>query len=236
MTDELMRTFGIGAGSLGNLSAFYLYFYVAMQIPTGILVDSWGPRKLLIAGSIAVAVGASLFGSTDNFAVACAGRAIIGGAAAVGWLVTLKLATHWFPAKKFAMLSGLGLMFGNLGALTAQVPLRLAIDRFSWRPVVFFSAGAVLLVGLLAFFFVKNDPTNDGYASYAPVGVQRKHLSVWELLKGFKSIFAYRNTWLIFFAQGGLVGSILAFTGLWGSPFLKAKQKALRLQTKASLA
>jgi sugar phosphate permease len=114
MTDELMRAFGIGAASLGNLSAFYFYFYVAMQIPTGILVDSWGARKLLIAGSVAAAMGALLFGSTDNFAIACAGRAIIGGATAVGWLVLLKLATHWFPARRFAMLSGLGLLFGNL--------------------------------------------------------------------------------------------------------------------------
>src|ERR1035438_8970783 len=64
MTDELMRAFSIGAGSLGNLSAFYFYFYVAMQIPTGILVDSWGARKLLISGSVAAAVGAVLFGST----------------------------------------------------------------------------------------------------------------------------------------------------------------------------
>src|SRR3984885_11957230 len=75
MTDELMRAFGIGAASLGNLSAFYLYFYVAMQIPTGILVDSWGARKLLIAGSIAGALGAVLFGSTSDFVVACFGRA-----------------------------------------------------------------------------------------------------------------------------------------------------------------
>src|SRR5580698_9744175 len=51
MTEELMRTFSIGAGSLGNLSAFFFYSYVAMQIPTGILIDSWGARKLLIAGS-----------------------------------------------------------------------------------------------------------------------------------------------------------------------------------------
>jgi MFS family permease len=223
MTDELMRAFNIGAGSLGNLSAFYFYFYVAMQIPTGILVDSWGARKLLIAGSISAAVGAFLFGSTDHFALACAGRAIIGGATAVGWLVLLKLATHWFPARKFAMLSGLGLFFGNIGALTAQVPLRIAIQSFGWRPVVFVSAGAVLLVGVLAFFFVKNDPIDDGYKSYAPVEVQRSHMSIWELLKGFKSIFGYRNTWLIFFAQGGLVGSILAFTGLWGAPFLRAR-------------
>ncbi len=232
MTEELMGTFHIGAAGLGNLSAFYFYFYVAMQIPTGILVDSWGARKLLIAGSVAAALGAFLFGFTDSFILACAGRAIIGGATAVGWLVLLKLATHWFPARKFAMLSGLGLLFGNIGALTAQVPLRLAIQHVGWRPVVFVSAAVVLAVGILAFFFVKNDPVDDGYTSYAPIAVQRKHASVIDLLKGFKSIFAYRNTWLIFFAQGGLVGSILAFTGLWGAPFLRARYGLL--PTKAA--
>ncbi len=105
MTDELMRAFSIGAGGLGTLSGFYFYFYVAMQIPTGILVDTWGARKLLIAGSVSAAIGAFFFGSTHDFALACAGRAIVGGSTAVGWLVLLKLATHWFPAKRFAMLS-----------------------------------------------------------------------------------------------------------------------------------
>src|ERR1700683_3631788 len=52
ITSELMRSFGIGAKDLGNLSAFYFYAYVAMQIPTGVLVDSWGARKLLMAGSL----------------------------------------------------------------------------------------------------------------------------------------------------------------------------------------
>jgi MFS family permease len=223
MTDELMSAFDIGAGKLGNLSAFYFYFYVAMQIPTGILVDSWGARNLLIAGSISAAIGAFLFGSTHSFILACAGRAIIGGATAVGWLVILKLATHWFPAKRFAMLSGLGLFFGNIGALTAQVPLRIAIQNFGWRAVVFISAAATLGVGLMAMLFVRNDPVADGYKSYAPAEVQRGEIPIRELAKGFKSIFGYRNTWLIFFAQGGLVGSILAFTGLWGGPFLRIR-------------
>ena len=62
MTDELMSAFHIGASGLGNLSAFYFYFYVAMQIPTGVLIDSWGARKLLIAGSCTAALGAILFG------------------------------------------------------------------------------------------------------------------------------------------------------------------------------
>src|ERR1700722_10720826 len=85
MTSELMRDFKIGAGSLGNLSAFYFYFYVAMQIPIGTLTNSWGPRKLLACGAISAAAGTFLFGSTSNFAVACIGRAIIGGSNRLGW-------------------------------------------------------------------------------------------------------------------------------------------------------
>lgn len=224
MTSELMHSFGIGAKDLGNLSAFYFYAYVAMQIPTGILVDSWGARKLLIAGSISAAVGTFLFGSTGNFALACAGRAIVGGATAVGWLVLLKLATHWFPARRFAMLSGLGLFFGNIGALTAQVPLRLMIEHFGWRVVVLGSGAVVLGVCLLAWGLVRNDPAEKQFLSYAPAALQRQDQnSLAALGAGFRKVFEYRNTWLIFFAQGSMVGSILAFTGLWGTPFLKSR-------------
>jgi MFS family permease len=224
MTSELMRSFGIGAKDLGTLSAFYFYAYVVMQIPTGVLVDSWGARKLLIAGSISAAAGTLLFGVTENYAVACLGRAIIGGATAVGWIVLLKLATHWFPSRRFAMLAGLGLFFGNVGALAAQVPLRLLIEGFGWRAVVLGSAAVILGVWVLALTLVKNDPCDQGFVSYAPSALQqREKPKLLQLLAGFKNIFGYRNTWLIFLAQGGSVGPILAFTGLWGAPFLKAR-------------
>src|SRR5581483_6709995 len=85
MTRELMGAFQIGAAELGTLSGIFFYFYVAMQLPTGVLVDAWGPRKLLIVGGIAAAGGTILFGATDNFALACAGRAVAGGATAVEW-------------------------------------------------------------------------------------------------------------------------------------------------------
>lgn len=224
MTAELMRSFGIGAKDLGSLSAFYFYAYVLMQIPTGMLIDSLGPRRLLIWCSIAAALGALLFATTDSFALACAGRAITGGATAAAWLVILKLATHWFPSRRFAMLSGLGLAIGNIGALTAQVPLRLLIEHFTWRTVVTASGAAILLVAVLAFTVVSNDPSLRGYLSYAPRQVQQPgKTTAAGLGAGFKRIFGYRNTWLIFFAQGGLVGPILSFTGLWGPPFLKAR-------------
>ena len=224
MTSELMRDFHTGAKGLGNLSAFYFYFYVAMQVPVGVLIDSWGARKLLCWGAVSAAIGTLLFGATDNFALACAGRAIVGGATAVGWLVLLKLATHWFPSQRFAMLSGLGLFFGNVGALVAQVPLRLLIERFGWRGVVVGSAGVLLGVSVLAWAFVKNDPSDAGLASHAPPALQgRSKATIGGVLAGFKKVFTYRNTWLIFFAQGGIVGPILAFTGLWGTPFLSVR-------------
>ncbi len=223
MTDELMRAFHIGAAGLGSLSAFYYYSYLVMQIPTGVLIDSWGPRKLLIAGSIAASAGTFLFAATDNFVLACLGRLLIGAATAVGWVTLLTLSTHWFPPKRFAMLSGLGLLFGNLGALFAQVPLRLAIQSFGWRPVVIASAAGVLSIGLLAFFFVKDDPVDVGYSTFAQRHELGQGASLLERLKGFSRIFGFRNTWLIFLSQGGIVGSILSFTGLWGSPFLRAR-------------
>ena len=224
MTTELMRDFGIGASQLGQFSAFYFYAYIAMQIPTGVLVDSWGARRLLIAGSLAAAAGTFLFGVTGSYALASLGRAMVGASTAVGWVVTLKLATHWFPRRRFAMLSGLGLMMGNVGALVAQVPLRLGVEQFGWRAVALGSAAIVLGIGGAAWAFVANDPADRGLASYAPEELQHTgRLTQPDLLRGFRQIFGYRNTWLIFFAQGGFVGAVLSFTGLWGPPYLKQR-------------
>src|SRR5436853_2512456 len=72
MTTELMRDFGIRASQLGQFSAFYFYAYLVMQIPTGVFVDSWGARRLLIAGSLAAAAGMLLFGLTTSYALASA--------------------------------------------------------------------------------------------------------------------------------------------------------------------
>jgi MFS family permease len=223
MTTELMRDFQIGASQLGAFSAVYFYAYLAMQIPTGVLVDSWGPRRLLIAGSLLAAVGTCLFGATHSYALASFGRLIVGGATAVGWVVTLKLAMHWFPRQRFATLSGLGLMMGNIGALAAQVPLRLLVEHFGWRAVALGSAAVVVAVGTAAWAVVADDPVERSFRSYAPNELQRAQLTIGRLIREFPTIFTYRNTWLIFLAQGGFVGAMLSFTGLWGPTYVRQR-------------
>jgi sugar phosphate permease len=224
MTSELMRDLHIGGAGLGNLSAFYFYFYVAMQIPVGALTGSWGPRKLLAVGAISAALGQFLFGITDHFVLACVGRAIVGGATAVGWLVVLRLAAHWFPKERFGMVSGLGLLFGNLGALVAQVPLRLAVERFGWRATAAGSGLIILAIGIVAWLVVRDDPEEKGLESYAPPALRtHESTSLGSMLSSLRSVLGCANTWLILFAQGGMVGPIMTFTGLWGAPFLAAR-------------
>lgn len=224
MTTELMRDFHIGGASLGNLSAFYFYAYVVMQIPVGVLTGPWGARKLLTIGAFTAGVGTFLFGSTDSFVLACIGRAILGGSTAVALLVVLRLAAHWFPGKNFGMMSGIGLFFGNMGAVVAQIPLRIAIESFTWRETVLGSAVIVALLGVLAWILVRDDPSEKGYQSYAPPSLKDKEkASLVGAFRSMGSVFSYPNTWLILIAQGGLAGTILTYTGLWGAPFMKAR-------------
>ena len=100
MTTELMAEFHITAAALGHLSAFYFYSYVGMQIPTGIIADRWGPRRLLTAGALVAALGSLMFALAPSIGWAYAGRLLIGGSVAVAFVCMLKLASHWIVPRQ----------------------------------------------------------------------------------------------------------------------------------------
>jgi MFS family permease len=220
MTRELMRDFDISAAALGNLSGFYFYSYWLMQIPTGVLADSWGPRRLLTFGALGSAAGAVFFALSESMTWACLGRLLIGGCVSVAYVVTLKLAVNWFPTGYFSMISGLGLLAGILGAVTAGVPLRLLVDGFGWRPVMLAAAAASALLAGVTWLLVRDEPGERGYRSYAVSAAPPEmpvRAGAWS---GIGQVFRYANTWLLFFIPASLVGSVLTFCGLWGVPYL----------------
>jgi MFS family permease len=224
MTSELMADFATGAAGLGNLSACYYYSYVAMQVPTGLLADAWGPRRLLTAGAILASAGTLLFAWAPTLLWANLGRVLIGGAVGVAFVAVLKLAGHWLPPSHFAMASGLELFSGVLGAVTAGIPLRLLIDHMGWRPAMFASGGITLALAAATWVFVRDDPSAKGFSSYAHAGLANSpRIRRISPLAGLGRIFHYRNTWFFFLAPGGLIGPILSFAGLWGVPFLQVR-------------
>ena len=218
ITRELAREFALSAAALGNLSAFYFYSYAVVQIPTGLLADRWGPRRVLAAGAAICAAGTLLFALAPGVTWANAGRLAIGAASGVAFVSMLKLATHWMPAHRYALVSGVALFTGVVGATLAGVPLRVAVEAFGWRAVMGASAAVTALVVVAIWLVVRDDPSERGFATYypAPAGGARAS-SVGALLR---EAFSHRNTALIFIASGGFSCIILTFAGLWGVPFL----------------
>ena len=219
ITDRLMAEFSIGAAALGNLSAFYFYSYVAMQVPTGIIADRWGPRRLLTLGATVAAVGTLLFAAAPGIAWANAGRLLIGASVAVAFVSMLKLAGHWFAPRQYALVSGMALFMGVVGGVVAGVPLRLAVEAWGWRTVM---AASALLTGLLAvaiWRYVRDDPADAGYASHSPLHAGRAgHEPV---LAGLVEVLSRRNSWILLLTPIGLSGSVLSFAGLWGVPYFR---------------
>ena len=220
MTVELMRDFNISAAALGNLSGFYFYSYVAMQIPTGIMADTWGPRRLLTSGALVAGLGTAMFALAPSLMWAGFGRLLIGGSVAVAWVAILKLTSSWFPVRQFAMMSGVALLVGIMGAVTAGTPLRWLVSLFGWRSTIMVSAVLMLVVAVLVWVFVRDYPHEKGFDDYLGTGDVPHHQTLAETLKGIPEVFRYRNVLLLFVIPAGIIGSVLTFSGLWGVPFL----------------
>ena len=219
MTDRLMAEFVIGGAALGNLSALYFQAYVVMQIPTGLMADRWGPRRVLTAGAAVAAIGSLIFAMAPSYFWAGGGRLLIGAAVAVGFVSTLKLAAHWLPPQRYALASGMTLFFGVSGGMIAGAPLRLLVEAWGWREMMAVAGVFSLLLAAAVWRLLRDDPQQLGYASYhphedkaaAPVGV-------WSSLA---AVLSQRNVWLLMLAPVGFSGAALTFAGLWGVPWLQ---------------
>lgn len=218
MVDELMRDFDIAATLLGNLSAIYFYAYAAMQIPSGLLADAVGPRRVATIAAVAAALGIALFALADSLWLASFGRGLIGASVAVAFVACMKLAGHWFPANRFATVTGVALLIGNLGGVLAGVPLSEAVAGIGWRMAMLISAGVTLLLAGAVWLWVRDDPGERGYASHAhPEALNNGGMGPWRSLK---RVVSERDTWALFFAGGLIAAPVLTFAGLWGVPYL----------------
>ena len=218
MVDELMRDFDISGALMGNLSATYFYAYAAMQIPSGLLVDTIGPRRLSAIACLISGIGVLIFSWGPTIWFAYTGRFLIGASVAVAFVTCMKLAGHWFPTNKFATVTGVALLMGNVGGVLAGVPLSEAISIMGWRMAMGASGVITVIMALVIWLVVRDDPNDYGFKSHAHASVQEHgNLPAGAALK---SVIARKDTWLLFFAGGFSSAPVLVFAGLWGVPYL----------------
>ncbi len=218
MSNELMRDFSVTSHTLGILSGIYFYSYAAMQLPGGVLMDYFGPHRLLTIATVICAVSTIAFGLTDNFLMACVARLMIGFGSAFAAVGTMKLAANWFPAQKFALLTGLMITIGMMGAIGGEAPLALLIDSFNWRNSMIIMGVIGLFLALLLLLIARDAPKNYKPPVHThPVEHEEK------LLPSLLTLIKNKQLWLVA-TYGGLVYMATpVFCGLWGVPFLMNK-------------
>lgn len=230
IAQDLAASFQTSAASLGVLAATYFYVYTIMQVPTGILVDTLGPRRILLLGGVVAGGGSLLFGMAETLDTALVGRTLIGLGVSVVFIAMLKLIAVWFEEHRFASVVGLSMLVGNLGSVLAGSPLSWMAQTTGWRGV-FVGVGIVsLLLGALAWLFVRDRPPGqDGTVAPGPTFDRTV------ILTGLLRVVKNRATWPAVFANTGLSGSFFAFGGLWATPFLTQGMGMTRATATAHL-
>ncbi len=205
---DLARDFDLSSADLGFLTATYLLAFAAFQLPLGVLLDRYGPRRVLTALMCVAGTGALVFSLAQDFVMLSLGRALIGLGVSGCLMGAIKAFTLWFPLSRLATLNGLYLAIGGLGGLSATAPAEAFLGPFGWRALFTVLAAASVSAAALIFFLVPEKPLpGHGQTLRAQIA-------------GFGRIFASTPFWRIALPLVVCHAVYQALQGLWLAPWL----------------
>jgi sugar phosphate permease len=214
---DMMRDLQTGGTLLGLLGSAYFYPYALMQLPAGLLSDSWGPRRTITLFFTIAFGGSLLLGLAPSLFWAISGRVLVGLGVSMLFVPTMKVLAEWFRVREFATMTGILMAMGGVGSLTAATPLALLSTSFGWR-FSFVAVGIITLaLGLLVWLFVRDRPGELGWPPIAEPGVKPRAAG---LLQGMKQVLTCPRFWPMavwFFFDCAI---FFSFGGLWGGPYL----------------
>ena len=154
LAPTLAAEFGLSAGGLGLLSSMYFFSFVICQLPLGVAMDRFGPRKVNATLLLVAAAGGAWFAYADTAAGAIAARALIGVGVSGALMSSLTAFVLWYPADRLSSLNAVAFSVGMIGAMTVTVPLELLLRVWSWREAFMLIVAATVAVSLLLWFWV----------------------------------------------------------------------------------
>lgn len=209
----LRNQFVLSATGFGLLSSMYYYAYVPMQVPVGMLMDRFGPKRLLTFACSVCALGCLLFATTKLFGIAIVARILMGIGSAFAYVGVLKIATIWFPEDKLAMIAGLSSALGTVGAMIGDNVMTHIILLSGWQQTTIWTAiiGAALTV---IIWFSIHDHKRDNASGGTIDTFHRNFKDLFIILKN-------KQIWL-----NGAFGCLIylpttVFAELWGIPYLE---------------
>jgi predicted MFS family arabinose efflux permease len=221
---ELTAHLGLGPADLGLLTSTYFLAFALAQIPVGVALDRWGPRRVVSALLLIAALGAAGFAGGQNFVQLAAARALIGVGVSACLMGGLKALFAASPVDRQASLTGIIMAAGAVGALSASLPLQALLPVLGWRGALLAVAGLSAVVAVAIFAAVPREP---------PSALPRESMAA--QLSAFAEIARSRAFWR-FAAQAGLfTGGFMALQGLWAVPYLITAAGRSRVAAAATL-
>jgi predicted MFS family arabinose efflux permease len=209
LAPDLASALGVGPSDLGLLTAAYFITFAAFQLPLGVLLDRFGPRKIESFLLIFAAAGALVFSRAQSVSGLVLGRALIGFGVSACLMAAFKAFVIWFQRQQLPLINGIQMAAGGFGALTATAPVEAALGITDWRGVFFILSIITLAIAAAVFFVVpekKAEQNSDG------IGVQ---------LHGIASVFSSLTFWRIAPLTVMSQATFLATQGLWSGPWLR---------------
>ncbi len=204
----IARELMLGDNALGLLTSTYFLAFGAAQLPLGMLLDRFGPRRVEAGLLVIAAAGALVFGLSDSLGGLATGRALIGLGVSACLMASIKAISQWYTPDRLASMTGWIMASGGLGALVAAKPLELTLGFATWQQVVFALAGITLAVAALLWLLVPDKP------GAAVAGGFREQMA------GVRSIFASRHFWSYGPMGFWMTGGFMAVQGLWASRWM----------------
>jgi predicted MFS family arabinose efflux permease len=208
ISKDLAGEFTLSSADLGFLTSMYLLAFAAFQLPLGVLLDRYGPRRVVATLLCIAAAGALVFGLARDFTTLSIGRALIGLGVSGGLMGAIKAFTLWFPLNRLALLNGLYLAAGGIGGLSATAPAEALVGPLGWR-LLFFGLAAMSVGAALLIFVVVPEKELPG-----------KGTTLRDQIAGFGRIFASMAFWRIALPLVVCHAGYLTLQGLWLGPWL----------------
>ena len=206
---DLVRDLDFSAASLGLLTSVYFISFASFQLPLGLLLDRFGPRRTESVLLIFAALGALIFSMAESLSGLILGRLLIGFGVSACLMASFKAYVLWFPPDRLPLMNGLQMVAGGLGAMSATVPLRTALEFTDWRGVFLILSGLTLFSALVLWLVY---PEKEGSTGPFPMKKQ---------LEGLKTVLNSRPFLaiapLVMFSQSAQ----MAIQGLWAKPWLR---------------
>jgi type IV secretory pathway TrbF-like protein/predicted MFS family arabinose efflux permease len=208
IASDLSADLALDAADMGLLTSVYFLTFAALQVPVGIWLDRYGPRRVEVTLMMFALAGALLFAMSKGFAVLTLSRALIGLGVAAAFTGGLKAIAQWFPKDRVSTMNGYLLMLGALGALSATYPARVLLDwGGGWRGLFVILAAMTAVCTLVIWFVVP-----EAASTRPPVKEQA--------LASLKTIYSDSRFWRVAPLSATCAGTTWALQSLWAAPWL----------------